>query len=184
MNIYNMNIYCMRHGRTHYNDLGLCNDDPGRDVYLTQTGVEQAQSAALVLRGVAFQRILISPLPRARQTAEIVNRYHAVPIEAHADLADIRSGFDGKPVSDYFAAISHDPLRVRANGGESLLDHKLRVSRFIDWLKMQQDKALLVVAHEETMRVFVAYFERGVEDEQLRDIHVDNCEYRHYVLHR
>ncbi len=172
----------MRHGRTNYNDLGLCNDDPSRDVHLTEIGIAQAQSAALALRDVAIECILVSPLPRTRQTAEIVNRYHAAPIVVHADLADIRSGFEGKPVSDYFAAISHNPLRARVNGGESLLDHKLRVLRFINWLKVQQDKNLLIVAHEETMRVFVAYFEGGVEDAQLRDIHVGNCEYRHYNL--
>lgn len=177
-----MNIYFMRHGRTNYNDLGLCNDDPSRDVHLTVTGMEQAESAALALRDVAFERIIVSPLPRTYQTAEIINCYHAVPIEVHPDLADIRSGFDGMPVSDYFVAISHDPLRMRVNGGESLLDHKQRVLRFIDWLKEQNNKTLLVIAHEETMRVFVAYFEGGVEDDQLRDIHVGNCEYKYYAL--
>ncbi|MBS0299603.1 MAG: histidine phosphatase family protein [Proteobacteria bacterium] len=179
-----MDFYCMRHGRTNYNDLGLCNDDPGRDVYLTETGIAQAQSVARELRAVALNRILVSPLPRTRQTAEIVNRYHDVPIEVYADLADIRSGFEGKPVSDYFAAISHDPLRARVNGGESLLDHKQRVLRFIDWLKVQQDEALLVVAHEETLRVFVAYFEGGIEDARLRDLHIGNCEYRRYTVPR
>ena len=179
-----MNIYVMRHGRTNYNDLGLCNDDPCQDVYLTETGIAQAQSAARELRDVDFERILVSPLPRTYQTAQIVNQYHSIPIEVHADLTDIRSGFDGKSVSDYFAAIGHDPLNARVNGGESLLDHKQRVLRFIDWLKVQKDKALLVVAHEETLRVLIAHFEGGVADAQLRDIHVGNCEYRHYVLHR
>ena len=178
-----MNIYAMRHGRTNYNDLGLCNDDPSRDVYLTQTGIEQAQSAALALREVKFERIIVSPLPRTRQTAEIVNRYHSLPIEVHADIADLRSGFDGKPVADYFAAISHDPLQVRVNGGESLLDYKQRILRFIDWLKLQQHETMLIVAHEDTMRLFVAYFAGGITDSQLRDIHIGNCEYRHYVLH-
>jgi broad specificity phosphatase PhoE len=177
-----MDVYFMRHGRTNYNDLGLCNDDPSRDVYLTVEGIKQAQSAALALRDVAFERIVVSPLPRTYQTAEIINRYHSMTIEVHADLADIRSGFDGMPVSDYFAAIIHDPLRKRVNGGESLLDHKQRVLRFIDWLKVQKNETLLVVAHEETLRIFVAYFEGGVGDDRLRDIHVGNCEYRHYVL--
>ena len=179
-----MNIYCMRHGRTNYNDLCLCNDDPAQDVHLTEVGIKQAQSAALALRDIEFERMIVSPLPRTYQTAQIVNQYHSIPIEVHADLTDIRSGFDGKSVSDYFAAIGHDPLNARVNGGESLLDHKQRVLRFIDWLKVQKDKALLVVAHEETLRVFIAYFEGGVADAQLRDIHVGNCEYRHYVLHR
>lgn len=171
----------MRHGRTNYNDLGLCNDDPNRDVHLTKAGIAQAQSVAQALCNVAFERIIVSPLPRTRQTAEIMNHYHSVPIQVHADLADIRSGFDGKSVSDYFAAISHDPLRMRVNDGESLLDHKQRILYFIDWLKTQNDQTLLVVAHEETIRVFIAYFEGGIEDDQLRNIHVGNCEYKHYV---
>nr|WP_292992781.1 histidine phosphatase family protein [Nitrosomonas sp.] len=78
----------MRHGRTNYNDLGLCNDDPARDVYLTEAGIAQAQSAALALREVAFERILVSPLPRTRQTAEIVNRYRIISQR----LVMIRSG--------------------------------------------------------------------------------------------
>ncbi len=168
----------MRHGRTNYNDLSLCNDDPSQ----AATGITQAQTAALALRDAAFERILVSPLPRTRQTAEIVNRYHNVPIEIYPDLADIRSGFEGKPVADYFAAICHDPLQARVNGGESLLDHKQRVMRFIAWLTQQNDDNLLIVAHEETMRVFIAFFEGGIEDTRLRDIHVSNCEYRYYVL--
>lgn len=104
-----------------------------------------------------------------------------MPIEIHPDLADIRSGFEGKPVAEYFTAIATDPLHLRVNGGQSLLDHKLRVMRFIDWLTKQQNETLLIIAHEETMRVFVAHFEGCIADAQLRDIQIGNCEYRHFV---
>ena len=176
-----MNIYCMRHGRTNYNDLGLCNDDPNQNIHLTATGIAQAQSAAVALRNVNFERILVSPLPRTQQTAKIINQFHNVPIEIYPDLADIRSGFEGRSVAEYFTAIATDPLHLRINGGESLLDHKLRIMRFIDWLTKQQDETLLIIAHEETMRVFVAHFDGGIEDTQLRDIQIGNCEYRHFV---
>lgn len=177
-----MNLYVMRHGRTNYNDLRLCNDDPTADVHLDAIGEQQAQAAAEQLREVTLDRIIISPLPRTRQTAGFINRYHHAPIEVHPDIADIRSGFDGRTVDDYFAAIAHDPLNARVNGGESLLDHKRRVSGFIDWLKCQPQDNILVVAHEETLRVFVAYFEGNVPDERLRDVHIGNCEYRCYRL--
>ena len=175
-----MNLYVMRHGRTNYNELGLCNDDPSVDVYLDDTGKQQARAAAEQLRDVALDRIIVSPLPRTRQTAEIVNRYHDASIEVHPGIADIRSGFEGRAVSEYFDAIVHDPVNSRANGGESLLDHKRRVLGFIDWLQGQPEDTILVVAHEETLRVFVAYFEGGVADEHLRDIDIGNCEYRIY----
>jgi probable phosphoglycerate mutase len=177
-----MNLYVMRHGHTNYNDLGLCNDDPRADVRLDDRGKQQARAAAERLRDVALDRIIVSPLPRTRETAEIVNQYHGAPIEVHPDIADIRSGFDGKPVQAYFAAIAHDPLNARVNGGESLLDHKQRVLGFIDWLQRQPQENILVVAHEETLRVFVAVFEGGVPDERLRELEIANCESRCYRL--
>jgi probable phosphoglycerate mutase len=170
----------MRHGRTNYNDAGLCNDDPDADVHLDDIGKQQAQAAAQQLRDVALDRIIVSPLPRTRQTAEIINQYHHASIEVHPDIADIRSGYDGRSVAEYFAAIAHDPLNARVNGGESLLDHKQRVLGFIHWLQQQPQENILVVAHEETMRVFIACFEGNVPDERLRDITIGNCEYRCY----
>jgi len=179
-----MNLYVMRHGRTNYNDLLLCNDDPSVDVHLNALGKRQAQAAAEQLRDLALDRMIVSPLPRTRETAEIVNQYHGVPIQVHPAIADIRSGFDGRSVDEYFAATAHDPLNARVNGGESLLDHKQRVLGFLAWLQDQPYKNVLVVAHEETLRVFVAHFEGNVSDERLRDIHIGNCEPRCYQLDR
>jgi len=176
-----MQLYVMRHGETQYNRLGLCNDDPRRDVRLTATGVAQAEAAARRLRDAPLQRIITSQLPRTRQTAEIINRYHALDIEADALLNDIRSGFDGRPVADYFAAIAHDPLGARANGGESLLDYKTRVLRFIDWLEHQPQDCVLLVAHEETLRIFEARF-RSVPDSALRSLQFANCAVQRYSL--
>jgi probable phosphoglycerate mutase len=177
-----MNLYVMRHGRTNYNDLGLCNDDPHAEVHLSVQGMAQARAAAERLRDANLQRILVSPLPRTRETAEIVNEYHHAPIEIHPALADIRSGFEGQAVEAYFAAIAHDPLNARIHGGESQLEHKQRVMGFIYWLEGQPPANSLVVAHEETLRVFIAHFEGHVPDEQLRDLHIDNCDYRCYPL--
>jgi alpha-ribazole phosphatase len=176
-----MKLYVLRHGETNYNRLGLCNDDPRRDVHLTDNGIAQAQAASQQLRDAPLQRIITSELPRTRQTAEIINRYHRVPIEANALLNDIRSGFDGKPVSDYFAATAHDPLHARANGGESLLDYKARVMRFMEWLKTQPQDCVLLVAHEETLRVFEARLST-VPDADLRTLRFANCAVQQYRL--
>jgi probable phosphoglycerate mutase len=177
-----MNLYVMRHAHTSYNELGLCNDDPDVDVHLDAIGKQQAMAAAEQLRDVSLDLIIVSPLPRTRQTAEFINQYHDAPIEIHPDIIDIHSGFDGRSVREYFTAIAHDPLNARANKGESLLDHKRRVLGFIEWLQNQQQENILVIAHEETLRVFIAYFEGNVPDERLRDLTIDNCEYRHYTL--
>jgi broad specificity phosphatase PhoE len=165
----------MRHGETNYNCLGLCNDDPRRNVYLTERGIQQAKQAAAKMRDKPVSYILVSELPRTRQTADIVNRYHHVPIHTIPALNDICSGFDGQPVTDYFAAIAHDPLHARAHGGESLLDHKHRIVGFLEDLRSRREDAVLIVAHEETLRVIDAWF-RHRPDSSLRDLHFGNGE--------
>ncbi|MDH3948135.1 MAG: histidine phosphatase family protein [Gammaproteobacteria bacterium] len=174
-----MPLWFMRHGETNYNRLGLCNDNPERDVHLSDTGIRQAEQAAEQLRHKLLRRILVSELPRTRQTAEIINRHHQVPIEIYPALNDIQSGFDGRPVAEYFAAISHDPLHARVKGGESLLDHKQRISHFLHDLQSRQEDAVLIVAHEETLRAISVWFQ-GLPDSALCEQHFNNGEILEY----
>lgn len=170
-----MQVLFMRHGQTNYNLLGLCNDDPSQDVHLSPTGITQAEHAAEKLRGVPLDLIVTSELPRTRQTGDIINRYHGLVLQTHPALNDIRSGFNDRPVGDYFAATAADPLHTAVNGGESLLMHKQRVLTYLDWLRLQPASTVLSIAHEETLRVFYAWFQ-GVPDTRLRELHFANCE--------
>jgi len=170
-----MQLLFMRHAQTNYNIRGLCNDDPARDVHLTPAGIAQAEAAAERLRLAPLDLLVCSQLPRTRQTADIINIHHRLDIQTHPALNDIRSGFDGRPVSEYFEAIAADPLHLAVNGGESLLMHKHRVLVYLDWLKQQSCRNVLSVAHEETLRVFYAWF-NGIADDKLRDLHFANCE--------
>lgn len=176
-----MKVYFMRHGQTNYNCLGLCNDNPSDDVHLTATGKQQAQLVARKLKSRNIQRIITSELPRTHETAVIVNQYHQVAIESHPGINDIRSGFNGQRVSDYQQAITDDPLHIRVNNGESLLDHKTRVIAFLYWLQQQPESTLLVVAHEETLRVVAAYFQH-LDDETMIQLAFDNCKYLNFTF--
>ena len=177
-----MMVYCMRHGQTNYNLKRLCNDNPISDVHLTPAGRRQALEAAEGLGRVPLEKIIVSELPRTRETAEIVNRHHGVDIVTHPQINDIRSGFDGHPVRQYQRAIARDPLHARPDGGESLIDHKERVVSFIEWLRRQPYATVLVVAHEETLRVFYAHF-LGLEDDQMLWLEFRNCEIISFEAH-
>lgn len=170
-----MQLFFMRHGQTNYNQLGLCNGDPARDVHLTEAGKKQARQAAEQLKNHRLDLILVSELPRTRQTAAIINRYHQVEIRSHPGINDIRSGFEDRPVTEYQAAIAADRLHSSFNGGESVLEHKQRVVDFLVWLQEQAYDAVLVVAHEETLRVVAGYFDK-LPDEMMIDLHFGNCE--------
>ena len=170
-----LTLYVMRHGQSNYNILGLCNDDPDIDVHLTDEGIKQAEAAANVLTQVPFTRIYVSQLPRTRQSAKIVNRHHNAPIITTPYLNDIRSGFEGRPVSEYFALTGDDRYNIVPPGGESVQLFQQRVSKFLDEVKSIDDSTILVVTHEETMRVFYAYF-NNLEPEEMMQLNFRNCE--------
>ena len=170
-----MKIYALRHGHTNYNELGLCNGDPSVDVHLTTRGIRQAEAAAEEMRELPLQRVFVSELPRTRQTADRINRYHKVPDETRTELNDILSGCEGRPVASYQRAIAADPLRHRVEGGESLLDYKQRVVPFVNWLKGMPYETVAVVVHEETMRVLYGYFNH-LNDKELPKLAFGNCE--------
>ena len=52
-----MLILLTRHGRTNYNDMGLCNADPATDVYLTSEGIEQAKALRTKLTSYNIQKV-------------------------------------------------------------------------------------------------------------------------------
>lgn len=169
-----MRAYFMRHGQTNYNILGLCNDDPGLKVHLTQQGIQQAERAAQALKETPIEKIIVSELPRTQQTAAIINCYQHAEIMCHPGINDVRTGFNGRPAVEHRSAISRNPMHAKVNGGESLSEHKQRVLAFLDWLKRQPENVVLVVAHEETLRVTTAHF-RSLKDEEMLKLNFANC---------
>ena len=148
-----MRVRAVRHGESGYNLVRLCNDDPAQPVHLTARGRAQAAAAAERLAAEPVDAIYASPLPRARETAAIIAARIGSAVTQEARLADIRSGCEGRPVAAYQAAIAHDPLHARPNDGESLLDHRARVTGFLAWLRAQPHRGVVLVCHEETLRV-------------------------------
>ena len=74
-------LYLMRHGQTEFN---VAKRVQGRcDSPLTELGRDQARAAGrwLAERGVVFDRMLASPLGRARVTLDVVRHELSVPAE-------------------------------------------------------------------------------------------------------
>ena len=176
-----MTLYVIRHGQTNYNLLGLCNDDPSKNVTLTETGLRQAEAAAKQLAHAQLSKIYVSELPRTHQTAEVINRYHNAPVVINPCLNDIRTGFDSQPVEDYFTATKHDRYNFTPPGGESVKEFQNRVLRILEVLKQSDHKSVLLVTHEEAMRVFYAYFNK-LNPQQMLELNFGNCEVVKFTL--
>ena len=81
-------IYLMRHGAVSYFDHGR--PLKPEDVPLTVAGRDQAYAAASMLRGIEFDRVITSGLPRTLETARIVAP--DLEPEAWPDLRELQTG--------------------------------------------------------------------------------------------
>ena len=145
------------------------------DIELSNEGRAQAQALADRLAPLRFERIVASPLERARQTAEIVaaGLLHPVPLETDPRLAEMDYGeWEGKTYAEIDAtdaarrhAWEADPAASRCPGGESANDVAERATGFLADLLAQHGDAhasddptvppVLAVAHSSFNRILV-----------------------------
>ena len=67
-------LYVIRHGQTDWNIENRLQGST--DIPLNDVGIKQAQESALKLKNTYFDFIISSPLKRAFETANQVNKYH------------------------------------------------------------------------------------------------------------
>ena len=152
------------------------------DSPLTDTGRAQAEAAALTMRGRGIERLLCSPLGRARDTARVVENALGLRAEIDADLAEsdigrwegltrdeVESAYPGE-----LARREEDRLRYRPPGGESLVDMLVRARAVAGRL---DGRTTLIVGHSAINRVLVAAL-IGWED-RIADIYQP-----HHVIYR
>jgi len=112
------------------------------DVELSAAGRVQAEALAARLAPVRFERIVSSPLVRARQTAEIVaaRLEHPAPVATDVRLLEMDYGdWEGRTYEDIEVADrtrrrawEADPASLRCPGGESGGDVAARARSFLD----------------------------------------------------
>jgi len=103
-------IYLVRHGETEANRqfrFQGCIDLP-----LTEDGIKQAERLAETLQDIPFDHFYSSPLPRAWNTANIVNKYHNAPLLPDPALLEVCGGkFEGQKM-DVVKANWPEELRI------------------------------------------------------------------------
>lgn len=151
-----MRLLFVRHGQTDFNKNKLPQGQE-IDAPLNETGIQQAQEAALLLPD-DIDFILASPMKRTSQTAEILAKRLGKEIEFNDDIKELRYGsLAGKTwpeiatILDDTAAQQKDrdiEFDYRKFGGDSAEDLKQRVAKFVAEVRGKYPgKNILVVTH-------------------------------------
>jgi broad specificity phosphatase PhoE len=146
-------IYLGRHGETAWT---ISHQHTGRsDIPLTKRGELNALSLGERLQGTTFSKVLVSPLERARRTAELAG-FGAVS-EAVPDLMEWDYGrYDGLTTEEIRRELPGWSLfRDGCPGGESVEAVEVRADRVVSRLRTLEGRVLLV-GHGHFFRVLAA----------------------------
>lgn len=153
-------IYVTRHGSTPYNDKDLLQG--AIDIPLSPKGEKQGERLAERLKEKSFDVIFHSPLIRAKQTAEIVNRHHQVDLHQIDSFVEMDMGdWEG---DNFFQIIEDNPNiysqwvmdpEAGLPGGESFGQVFRRVKPGVEEILDSPHRNILVVAHAIVNRAFL-----------------------------
>jgi broad specificity phosphatase PhoE len=150
-------FYAVRHGQTDWNAQGrVC----GRtDLPLNEAGRRQAEETARKLAGLPIERIVCSPMLRARQTAAFAAQALHLPVRTDARLIEQDYGiYEGVPVTDEGFLRAKRQFAVRYPGGESMMQVAARVYALLDEERARGGGPVLLVCHGGVLRLIHTYF--------------------------
>ncbi len=155
-------IILARHCKTTWNiekRLVGISDQP-----LCDFGLEEAHQTAPKLKSLGLDRIITSPLRRARHTSEIYAEYLGIPLIVNEGLKEIDHGeWNGIKVSELlddetsdFKIWYDDPTSIPIPGGtEPILDAQERIKNTIkDIFVSYPGETVLVVMHKHIRSIF------------------------------
>ena len=176
-----MKIYMARHGQTQPNvEDNVC----GRtDVPLTETGLQQAEKLADNAAGKDIDLIVVSPMIRARQTAQAVANRYNIPVVIDDRLIEQSAGiYEGKSRTNPDYLTNKRKFCYKYPGGESMMQVAQRVYNRIDDIRRNySDKNVLVVCHGGVCRVARTYFV-DMENEEFSTYTPDNATITEYEI--
>lgn len=156
-----MKLYLVRHGRTAYNELSLHQHG---DTNLSELGLKQAEILAKRFSKIPVDIIYASPLKRAKDTAEIIDKtlekkiiYSDFLREKKNPSEIVGKKTDSDEVQEIHKSInlnSNDPL-WHYSDEENFIEFKTRVLQFFKVLNKEKRENILVVTHGGPIRMIV-----------------------------
>jgi len=180
-------IVLIRHGATDYNDRDLMQGHI--DLPLSERGVKQAEALKDKLGNETFDIIYHSPLLRAIQTADIVNKIHKLEYKEIKCFKEINIGeWEGEKFSEVFT--KHNDIyklwiadaRTRIPGGESYVDVQNRVREGIVEILNSEYKDILIFGHAAVNRGILGNL-LNMSPDLSRRFRLNNCSYSTFKIY-
>ncbi|SEI74036.1 alpha-ribazole phosphatase [Lachnospiraceae bacterium A10] len=181
-----MEIYLVRHGQTKMNTEHCLQ---GRtDTVLNETGIQQAKAMHdfITEKGIHFDAVLVSPLKRVKQTAELLTGMdHRTFIEEPRLIEMSFGDYEGHKLANlpekFYHGFFEDPSVYEApKGAESYDDALQRVDALLTDLKggklheRYKDKTILLASHGALSHCITTYLDQSPRKDMWK-ITIDNC---------
>jgi broad specificity phosphatase PhoE len=172
-------IYLIRHGETRANREGVFR---GRlDLPLSERGCEQARRLGAWFADKTVEKILVSPLQRAVQTAELGFPGRELTRDGRINNLDLGlwSGRSKQEIRDQEPRLwrrwVRSPETMTFPGGERLADVQARCRKFLAALRRgPTEGAVAVVSHRTVLKVMLAEA-LGLKEHYFWRFHLDNA---------
>ncbi len=180
-------IFLARHGMTVYNEGDLLQ---GRiDLPLSDRGRKEAEQLAEALQDEKLDIIYHSPLARARQTADIINRCHHLEQRVIEAFSEIDMGdWEGlnyfemmQNNQEFYRAWMKDP-QMALPGGESFIQVFNRVKPGVEEIMASDFNHILIVGHASVNRGILGVM-LDLEPEPSRMFRMKNCAYSKLLVY-
>ncbi|MBN1494474.1 histidine phosphatase family protein [Candidatus Peregrinibacteria bacterium] len=169
-------LYFVRHGESVYNKLNIIQGDV--DPPLTKEGKDQAFELGGYLLGFGIKQMAVSPLIRAKQTAEFINTVLNLPVSYYEDLREMYFGdWQGEMKIEHW-----DPFRRNfyehgqpPPGGESKKEIIKRGEKCV--LQICNDineQPVLVVSHGMLVRLLIGEWFTNNTEKEIRALRMPN----------
>ncbi len=176
-----MKILVTRHGQTDWN---LDKKVQGKaDIELNEKGRQQAEETKKLLDYKDIDLIICSPLIRARQTAEIINKERNIPIIFEDGISERNFGeFEGHSTSEFdFEAFWSYQKNLKYETAENIRDFFERVYSCIKKIQLEhKSKKILIVSHGGVSIPIQCYFDGIPNQETLLPLAIGNCQVIEY----
>ncbi len=177
-------MFLLRHGATENNLLKPPKlQGRGVNLGLSPTGRTQAQQAAAALAGQQLAAVYSSSLVRARETAEIVARPHALSVttsdalvEADVGRWEMRSWVDiAREEPEAYQLFQSDPGEHGYAGGENMRQVQARTTPALrEFMSAHLGQQIVVVGHNVVNRAYLASV-MEMPLARARHLHQENC---------